>query len=71
MDFALTASLEAYRRADTVAWATYAKRMSGDIGEWAAEKLESTQASDVLTQSRRTAPKYQTGYWTSCLLRNS
>ena len=32
---------------NTLAWAARAKSLSEDIGQWAAEKLESTQATDI------------------------
>jgi len=49
IELGLKASLEAYSRADTLQWASRVRSLSGEIGQWAAEKLESTLATDVRT----------------------
>lgn len=49
MTLCLIDNLDAYRRTDTAAWALCAQQLSENVGAWAAQCLESTQASEVVS----------------------
>jgi hypothetical protein len=48
MSVSLVNDLEAYSAVEIERWAAYSKCLSQEVGRWAAERLESTLAGDVI-----------------------